>query len=356
MASFPAVETRAAIAALFEAQGVPFEDARLVSAELVRAEQMGIHSHGLIRTVQYVNDIKSGRVRPGANVTVLSSDGPVSVIDCGFNLGIVAAHQATTHLLSTAARHRLGVIVTRRCNHVGRLGSYVERCARQGFVAIAAVAIPRIGHFVVPWGGIEGRLGTNPLAFGFPCDTEPIVADFATSVIPEGRIRAAMMNEERLPPNAVLDARGNMTIDPAKFYGPPRGSLLPVGGPAAHKGYALALLAELLGGALAGGVVDDDARPVNGLFLLALDPSAFALPLPITELGQRVVEYMHSSPPAADHGEVLVPGEPEFQRLAAAEANGTVEVDEGVWEQVAALASDSGVEIPEASAEPHVRR
>src|SRR4029079_18397647 len=101
-----------------------------------------------------------------------------------------------------------------------------EDAARQGVCAIAVATVPRIGHFVVPWGGIDGRLGTNPIAFGFPTLSDPIVADFATSVIPEGRIRTARNAGAQLPEGAVLDADGRPTRDPAAFYGPPGGTIL----------------------------------------------------------------------------------------------------------------------------------
>jgi uncharacterized oxidoreductase len=346
MPFFSASDTRAKLTSLFEAHGVPVADAALVAEELIRAEQMGIHSHGVIRAVQYVNDIESGRVRPGAPVTVLSSNGPVTVLDCGFNLGIVAAHRAVDIALEAGRAQGMSVVATRNCNHVGRLGAYAERCARAGLVCIAAVAIPPLGHFVVPWGGSEGRMGTNPFAFGFPAEPDPIVADFATSVIPEGRIRAAMMNGDTLPPDAVLDADGHVTTDPERFYGPPRGGLLPFGGPAGHKGYALGLLAELLGGALAGYRVDDDERPINAFFMLVLDPACFALPQPVEELGTQVADYMHSSRAAPGHERVLVPGELEFMRLAAAERQDAIEIEDGVWTRVAAAAGEAGITLP----------
>ena len=337
--------TTSGVAAVFEALGARPADALLVAQELVRAEQMGIRSHGLIRAVQYVNDIRAGRIQVGAQVEVVGGSGAVAIVDCGFGLGIAAAHRALEIGLERVGAAGMATVVTRSCNHVGRLGSYAERAARAGYVCLATVAIPHVGHYVVPWGGSQGRLGTNPFAYGFPAEPDPIVADLATSVIPEGKIRTALTNGTQVLPDAMLDADGHPSTDPAAFYGPPKGTLLPFGGPVGYKGYALSLLAELLGGALGGEVVDDPERPVNGLCLLLLDPAAFALPSPLGTLGTQVAEYMRSSPPAPGHQRVLVPGQVELELLREAEARGAVDVAEAVWEDVQASAASAGVTL-----------
>jgi uncharacterized oxidoreductase len=337
---------QAQIAQVFTALGVPGDDAELVAVELIRAELMGIQSHGLVRVMQYATDLRSGLARPGAAAEVVGGEGSLAVVDCGWNLGIVAAHRALDVAVDRCRDTGMAVVVTRNCNHVGRLGSYAERAARSGFVCIATAAIPTIGHFVVPWGGAEGRLGTNPFAYGFPTESEPIVADFATSVIPEGKIRTARMNNDTLPPDAVLDAEGRVTTDPEAFYGPPRGTLLPFGGPVGYKGYALALLAELLGGVLAGTEVDGEKRPVNGLFLLLLDPARLLPAGTAEELAAKVVDYMHSARTAPGGGPVLVPGELELTELARRTSGECwIDVDDGVWTLLTETARSAGVEL-----------
>jgi uncharacterized oxidoreductase len=356
MPRIDAATTEARITEIFSALGVPSADAELVSRELIRAELMGIQSHGLVRVMQYVANIRSGMVRPGAPVQATEADGLLVVVNCGWNLGIVAAHKALEIAIERAQRAGIAAVVTRDCNHVGRLGSYVERAARAGHVCLATVAIPTLGHFVVPWGGAEGRLGTNPFAFGFPTSSDPIVADFATSVIPEGKIRTARMNNASLPPDAVLDADGRVTTDPERFYGPPRGMLLPFGGPVGYKGYAMALLAELLGGALAGVEAAADDRPVNGLFLLVMNPTGF-LPDGSTEaLADKVVDYMHSARAAPGHDEVLVPGELEFKKLATNMSAGAwIDVDDGIWRLLNETAEEIGV-VLESTSDRRVER
>jgi hydroxycarboxylate dehydrogenase B len=336
------------IAEVFRAHRVPRQDADLVSAELVRTELMGAASHGLIRVMQYVRDIRTGRVQPGGAVQVVGGGGAVAVVDCGWNLGIIAANRALDIAIDRAADTNLAAVVTQRCNHAGRLGSYAERAARLGFVCIAAAALPPLGHFVVPWGGMEGRLGTNPMAFGFPTQGDPVVADFATSVIPEGKIRAARMTGAQVPPDAVLDAEGRMTTDPQRFYGPPQGALLPFGGSVGYKGYALGLFVELLGGVLANTSVTDENGPINGIFLLVLDPTSLMPPGRCEELAAEVVDYMHSSRPAPGHSEVLVPGEVEFRSVAERSSLPTFELDQELWQALDEVASSSGIALSRA--------
>jgi LDH2 family malate/lactate/ureidoglycolate dehydrogenase len=167
------------------------------------------------------------------------------------------------------------------------------------------------------------------------------VTDFATSVIPEGVVRVAMKTGAKLPDLAAVDAHGMPISEPEQFYGPPVGALLPFGGNVGYKGYALALLAEVLGGSLAGLEAADESRSSNGVWIMVLDPAAF---LPLTEfkrLTSELVAYMKSSPPAAGREEVLVPGEREFRRLA--QSDGAADIDEETWSQIVSTATKLGV-------------
>ena len=327
------------------AYGVKDQEAELVAAELMHAQLMGVSSHGLIRVPQYVGDIESGLVRLNAPVEVVSSSGGTVIVDCGQSLGIVAAHRVLDIAMERARSSKIAAVVTRNCNHVGRLASYAERAANAGFASIAMAVVPRFAHIVVPWGGIDGRLGTNPFAFGFPTDGDPIVADFATSVIPEGRVRSALMAGSALPSDAVLDADGDLTTDPVQFYGPPRGMLLPFGGAVGYKGYALGLLAQLFAGTLAGTPVEEEDAPVNGVFFMLLDTGGLLPELMARELAGDVVRYMHGSRPAPGYERVLVPGEAEFANLAMTTGRGFVEVSAALWRELSDLGEPLNIDF-----------
>ena len=215
---------------------------------------MGMDSHGVIRIPQYVQSIGQGELAPGAP-TLVSKDTPTTaIVTGGGNFGQVVAFRALDIALEKARSNNLSCVIAHECYHVGRAGAYPQRAAEQGFVCLAVATWPKIGHHVAPFGGREGRLSTNPVAYAAPTDGDPILADFATSVLSEGKVRVALHTGRSVPPNSIVDAGGKMTRNPADFYGPPRGAILPFGGDVGYKGYALSLLVEILGGTLFGAV------------------------------------------------------------------------------------------------------
>lgn len=333
-------------AAIFRRLGVPEADAVLVSHEVVRTHRMGFASHGVIRFLQYAKDIRSGLAMPNADVRVVSESAATAVVDCDGALGIVAAYRALEVAIAKAAESGLGLVVTQRCNHVGRLGAYPEAAARRGFLCLAGAAIPKLGHFVLPWGGSEGRLGTNPFAYAAPTSHEPILGDFATSVIPEGRIRAARNTGDLIPEGAATDAAGRPTRDPAAFYGPPVGGLLPFGAAVGYKGHALGLLVELLGGTLAGERAAADGRPINGLWLLVVDPARFPAAGRFEGLADDLVDYVRSSKPAPGVDHVRIPGEREFETLGGGGDSPSVAIDDETWSQLRELGRELEVALP----------
>lgn len=326
--------------------GASDEAAAAVAGHLVTAHLMGLTSHEIIRFVQYAGDIRSGRIDPTA-APVVAQEGPASaVIDGGRGFGQMTALKATAVAVEKALGAGVAIVTTRRCNHVGRLGAFVEDAAGRGVCAIAVAAIPPLGHFVVPWGGVDGRLGTNPIAFGFPTLDDPIVADFATSVIPEGRIRTARNSGAQLPEGAVLDAHGRPTTDPAAFYGPPRGTIHPFGGTAGHKGFAISMLVELLGATLSGVEPATDNRSINGFTIVAVSIATFAEADVVRSRATDLAAYVRSSRPSDPARPVMVPGEPEVASLRAAGDDPLVMVDASTWTDLVDVAASVGLDAP----------
>ena len=182
-------------------------------------------------------------------------------------------------------------------------------------LALATCNSPIHGHFVLPWGGREGRLATNPIAYAVPTSSDPVVSDFSTSVAPEGKVRWSFNEGKPVPEGWILDAVGQPTTDPKAFYGPPRGGLLPLGAGAGHKGFALSLLVEILGSTLAGISSTDPKALGNGVCFIVVDPSAFCPLDRFRRLMDETIAYIKSSPPAPGFNEVLVPGELEFRTM-----------------------------------------
>ncbi len=331
-------------AALFEAVGAPSHEALLTSQELATNSLMGHDSHGVMRVPEYLDLVKLGTIIPGARITVQQTSQTTAVVDCGHNFGPVGAHRAIEEAVRIAAEHRVACVIPRRCNHVARLGAYVQAAAEKNLIGLATCNSPVHGHFVLPWGGKEPRLATNPIAYAVPTGADPIVADFSTSVVPEGKIRFYRNEGKPLPPGGAVDAAGLPTTDAAAFYGPPRGSLLPLGGAAGHKGFALGLLVEILGSALAGLACNDPTVTGNGLCFVVIDPSAFVPIDRFKELVDQTVAYLKSSPPAPGFDEVLVPGELEFRTLRQRIVEG-VPVDAVTWSAIMGHAEELRVKL-----------
>ena len=335
MRTFAASRLRDLGVELFTACGAPADEANLVAEHLVEASLMGMDSHGVVRFIMYVEHCLDGRIRVGAPARVVRDGGQVAVVDCGMNFGQVGAYRMADLAIERARERGIAFAVSRRCHHVGRLGAYPQKLAEAGLFGLAVANSHRHGHFVVPWGGREGRLATNPLAWAAPSSDRPLLLDMSTSMIPEGKIRTALHAGETLPPGRILDGEGRATNEPADFYGsedgPPAGAILPFGGDLGYRGFGLGLLVEVLGATIAGEplAAADDGRYINGFGLLAIDAGALAgSEAHFRTLTDELRAYVTSSAPAPGHDEVMVPGEREFRTLEARQRDGIPLADE----------------------------
>ena len=301
--------------ALFTAAGADGDQALATVGSLVTSSLMGHDSHGVIRVPEYLGFVADGSIIVDAPLAVERTGPATAVVDCHHGFGAVGAEKAIREGIEIARGQRTACVITRHCNHVGRLGAWVQLAADEGLIALATCNSPLHGHDVLPWGGRDGRLGTNPIAYAVPTSGDPVVADFSTSVAPEGKIRFHRNEGKTLPDGWVRDANGIATNDPNAFYGPPRGGILPLGGAAGHKGFALGLLVEILGSALAGNSSLDPRLFGNGVCFIVVDPSAFCPLDEFRRLMDETVAYIKSSQTAPGFEEVLVPGELEFRTL-----------------------------------------
>ena len=339
-----ATEATAFVAALLRKCGAPPGHAGVVAAHLVESSLLGVHSHGMIRVPQYVRDIRAGEIDPRARPRRLRGKGAVTWV-CGTAcFGQVGGIYAMRRAIAAARQHGLGLVVANRLGHTGRLGAYAEIAAAEGCVALVFGTGPKRGHIVAPFGAIDGRLSTNPIAFALPNGKEPMVADFATSQVPEGKVRNARNRGQRLPEGVLQDHTGKPTVDPSILYGRPRGTLLPLGGPEfGHQGYALGILVEAMATLLAGDEADDAERTGFNLTILAI-----ATARGFERATGRMAAYLRSARPADPKRAVLVPGDPE----RGARRSSVVEVDPETWRQTEVIARELGVALPSAGARP----
>jgi uncharacterized oxidoreductase len=341
-------ELRSAGERLLAACGASAGEARAVAGELVDASLRGLDSHGVVRLVMYADHVREGKIRPGAPVTIARETAGTVVVDCGSGFGIVGALRMVEIVAAKARGPGIACAASLGLNHVGRLGAYPERLAGLGLFGLAVVNSPRHGHFVSPWGGREGRLATNPLAWSAPTGGAPLVMDMSTSMIAEGRIRILMQEGKPVPEGSMLDAEGNPTTDPKAFYGPPRGTILPFGSPhMGYKGFGLGLLVEILATAFAGvplTPVGEKEPYGNGLFLLAIDPDAFGGREQFRRLVGDLADHVSSSAPAPGTGGVILPGALERTTRERRLREGIPVADE-TWRQIREAGRRAGVEL-----------
>ena len=329
------------VTALLRVSGASPRHATVVAEHLVESSRLGLHSHGLIRVPQYLKEIREHEIDPRARPRRLRTRHAVTWVAGNACFGQVGGIYCAQRAVALARQHGVGLVVANRLAHTGRLGAYAELIAAGDCVALIFGSGPRRGHVVAPFGGIEGRLSTNPIAFAVPNGATPIVADFATSQLPEGKVRSARNRGMRLPAGVLQDPLGMPTDDPAVLYGRPRGTLLPLGGlEFGHKGYALGILVETMATLLAGDDAVDVSRPGFNLTMLAI-----TTPPGLSSATARMATYMRSARPADKRRPVLVPGDPE----RAARQSDYVDVDEQSWGETETIARELGVETPATS-------
>jgi hydroxycarboxylate dehydrogenase B len=335
----------AAMTAVFERAGTPAVHARLIALHLLESNLFGHDSHGVLRVAQYCQAIEDGEVDPAAQPRTVRESSSGAVMDGCRAFGQVAATAAMNLAIERASRAGVGAVTISNCYHSGRLGAYSAMAADAGMIGIVMVNAGGGGQSVVPFGGSERRLATNPLSIAAPTSGEfPLILDVATSMAPEGKIRDYALRGATLPEGWIVDAEGRPSCNPQDFYGPPVGSLLPLGGPAGHKGFGLALMIDILAGALSGaGCCREEKVPArDGILFIALDVEQFTDRVRFYQQVGELVAYVKSSPPAPGFTEVFVPGELEFREAQQRRKQG-IPIDDNIWQRFNALAGRLGV-------------
>jgi uncharacterized oxidoreductase len=346
--TFPADQLTSFAEALFRASGVPEDEAVRVARSLVDANLCGHDSHGLIRVVQYVDAIRDGRLKPGASFTVVKQTAGVLVVDGGMGLGQVQAHRLLDRLVPRAQALGLAAGTLMHCGHIGRLGEYAEAAAAHKLALVASVNNHGFGRGVAPPGGTEARIGTNPLCIGVPTRAEPVVLDIGTSVVAEGKVRVAFNKGQQVPPGWLLDPEGRPTTDPGVLYKEPRGSILPLGGTQAYKGFGIGLVLDMLVGGLSGAPCSTPGLPnlsANAVLFLVLDIEQFAGAAHFLNEASGLAGNVRSCPRAQGVEEILLPGDPE-RRAKTLRSLAGIPLDDGTWKQLCALAERSQVAAP----------
>ncbi|BCJ85600.1 Ldh family oxidoreductase [Effusibacillus dendaii] len=327
----------------FVAVGVPPEDAAWCSEVLVRADLTGVQTHGLSRLAAYIRAIQRGIINPRPHFTWKKGAAAVSTLDGDSGLGPVLGRAAMLEAIKLADQAGIGMVTVRRGNHAGIMSAYVDLAVQAGMIGWAfSNAQPAIS----PWGGSKAFFGTNPIAFGSPCQAHtPVIIDLATSKVARGNIILAAKTGDPIPDDWAVDEFGRPTTDAAAAL---RGAVLPMAG---AKGYALALMVEILTGVLAGAqmaphvgsVYEKESRvPGTGLCFIAINPTPFLGSDDFLSRMDQLVDGIHQVPPADGCSSVRVPGERRIHAERTARQTG-VFLEESTLLELNQLALEFGI-------------
>ena len=321
-----------------------------MASSLVEANLRGHDSHGVIRIKQYLDAMRDGRLHSGKQLELLDETPALLAADAGWGLGQVQAHRLLDRLLDKARSLGVAAGTLSRCGHIGRLGEYAERAAAEQMVLIATVNSHGFGRRVAPPGGTEGRISTNPLCIGAPTAVDPIILDIGTSVCAEGKVRVAFQKGEPVPAGWLQDAQGRPTTDPGVLYREPPGTILPLGGDQAYKGFGLGLILDALAGGLSKGHcsrADVNVPAGNAVVFILLSIRRFGGQEHFLNEASLLANFVRGCPKAEGVNAILLPGDPERQtrekRLAAG-----IPIPDALWQQLAEYSRKLEVPLPAA--------
>lgn len=324
---------------------MPPADARLVADTLVQADLWGHQSHGVLRLPWYLARLKAGVCTPVAAPRFAVDAGAVAVIDGGDAMGQVLTAHAMQDAIRRARAHGIAAVALRHSNHFGTALYYTLMAARAGCVAFLST---NASPAMAPWGGRQKTVGTNPWSWAAPAGKyPPMVLDIANTGVARGKIYLARQKGQPIPEGWAIDADGAPTTDAAAAID---GLILPMAG---HKGYAIAVMMDMLSGVLTGsafasgvaGPYQTERKSGAGQMMIVLDIAAFQ---PLAEFEarmERLIEELKAVPLAVGHDEVFYPGEIEARNDARNRRDGILLPPDTIRD-LAEVADECGVSPP----------
>tara|TARA_Y100001934_G_C12361109_1_gene780812 strand:+ start:1539 stop:2663 length:1125 start_codon:yes stop_codon:yes gene_type:complete len=342
--------------AVYEHAGCSPSEATQISRNLIGANLRGHDSHGVIRTARYIQNLRDGIVFANRDAVVEKENDVLAIIDGRFGFGQTVGPQTVDIGVAKAKQKGVAVTALKHAGHLGRIGEWAEQAAASNVASIHMVNA-RGSLLVAPFGGIDRRAGTSPFCAGFPeTDGEPVILDFATSLVAEGKALVALRGGTPLPDGAIITPEGEPTSDPSPLYGELDDNQVPspYSGPGAlcsfglHKGSGLNFFMEMMGGALtgsgtAGALGDDKRRAVcNGMLSVYLAVEFFHEDDWLAREVRAYIEFVKSSRPTETGGEVLIPGEKERRIMAERTVSG-LPISGQAWSDILAAARSVGL-------------
>lgn len=336
---------RTLTASIFRAAGCDAAESERIAVHLVDANLVGHDSHGVLRVPSYIQWLKAGKVLAGKSIQVTFENDNIAVVDGQFGFGQTIGEQATQLGIDKCKKHGVSIIALRNSGHLGRIGDWPTQAANAGLLSLHFVNTTGAGILVAPFGGIDRRLSANPIAAGIPVAGRlPMILDMSACTIAEGKIRVALNKGTTVPDNCIIDSQGKPTNDPKVFYADPPGAILSIAG---HKGYGLAVVCEILAGALTGGGCSNPAnagRVINGMFSIYLNPLLFQNEPGYSTEVERFIAWVKSARIQSPGGDILMPGEVE-ERTRAKRLKDGIDIDTTTWGQIVDTGKTVGVSV-----------
>jgi uncharacterized oxidoreductase len=338
---------------IVQAMGSDESEARIVADHLVRANLAGHDSHGVGMLPMYALFFNEGLLKPNTGPKCITDHGAILVYDGERGFGQRTIREVMSKTIERAKELGLAASAVRNAHHIGRVGTYGEQAIDAGMISIHFANVIDHAAFVAPFRGSDARFGTNPMCIALPETYQgaALLLDFATSRAAVGKARVAMNKGLPMAEGYLIDAKGQPTTNPDVMFSEPRGALTAMGD---HKGYGIAMFAEILASVLSGGNTiqpehETKGSIMNNIFTIVLDPEKFGDVGRMRAEIKAYADYVTASPEANPGEPVLVPGQPEYISAQEREKNG-IPIDPTTWEQILEASVSLGLEREQISA------
>lgn len=340
-------ELRSYILDIFRAAGSSEREAAEITDHLIDANLAGHDSHGIGMIPAYMHHLKEGWVKPNQTPVRAGGTDPFAVFDAQMGYGQPAVTRVMEAAAQIASTHGVAITTLRNSQHIGRVGAYAEQLLARGLMSVHFVNAVYEVPTVAPFRGSDARVMTNPVCVAVP-GAKPLLLDYATSTIALGKVRVAYNKGEPVAPGRLIDHKGQPTNEPKVMFEDPKGAQTAFG---EHKGWALAFMAEVLGGAMTGGPRSGDGFEgrrglVNGIMSIVIEPGRLVDGGWFDGAIATLTDYVKASPAADPALPVQVPGEAE-QLARAQRGRDGIPVDPTTWKQIATCAKALGVGVPQ---------
>ena len=324
---------------LLTAKGVGEENARYIAGVVAEIEAMGVTTHGLVLFPYFDRQVGS-LIDPEAEPLVVKEKGATALVDGNGSFAQLAMRLAKELAEKKAIKFGIAMVGVRNSSWLGALGVYLVSLARKGLFA-QLWAQTNTCKDCAPFGGVDAKFSTNPVALAFPTPGDPVLADFSTAAVAMGKVNRMIRSGQKAEEKFFMDRDGRLTDDPRAMK--EGGSILFVGGERlGHKGYALSLWCEALTAMSGGGCNNPEADSRQCFNLTVIDPEAFVGRDYYDEEMKRFVEHVKKSRtlPGFDH--IRLPGERAFESLREAEKDGLA-IEDSIVETLNEIAEKNGI-------------